>query len=80
MKNIRLFLSENFHFLVEKCSIYLDKRVFVMYPQECYNEPYYNDFMYSVFVSRRANIQHAIFCNFFFFFFFFFFLLACPRK
>ena len=30
MKNIRIFLSENFPFLVVKCSIYLNRRVFVM--------------------------------------------------
>ena len=30
MKNIRLFLSENFQFLVAKFSIYLNRRVFVM--------------------------------------------------
>ena len=30
MKNIRI-LSENFHFFVVKCSIYLKRRVFVMY-------------------------------------------------
>ena len=31
MKNIRIFLFENFHFLVVKFSIYLNMRVFVMY-------------------------------------------------
>ena len=30
MENIRFFLSENFHFLVVKFSIYLNRRVFVM--------------------------------------------------
>ena len=30
MKNIRFFLSEIFHFLVVKFSIYLNRRVFVM--------------------------------------------------
>ena len=30
MKNIRLFLSENFQFLVAKFTIYLNRRVFVM--------------------------------------------------
>ena len=29
--NIRNFLSENFHFLVVKISVYLNKHVFVMY-------------------------------------------------
>ena len=29
-KNIRIFSSENFHFLVVKFSIYLNRRVFVM--------------------------------------------------
>ena len=31
MKNIRDFLSENFQFLVAKCSVYLNRHVFVMY-------------------------------------------------
>ena len=30
MKNIRFFLSEKFPFLVVNCSIYLNRRVFVM--------------------------------------------------
>ena len=30
MKNIRIFLSENFHFLVVKFSVYLNRNVFVM--------------------------------------------------
>ena len=30
MKNIRIFLYENFHFLVVKFSVYLNRRVFVM--------------------------------------------------
>ena len=30
MKNIRIFLSENFHFLVVKFSVYLNRSVFVM--------------------------------------------------
>ena len=33
MKNIRDFLSENFHFLVAKCSVYLNRYVFVMSPR-----------------------------------------------
>ena len=28
MKNIRIFLSENFHFLVVKYSVYLNRHVF----------------------------------------------------
>ena len=31
MKNIRIFLSENFHFLVVKFSVYLKRHVFVMF-------------------------------------------------
>ena len=31
MKNIRVFLSENFQFLEVKFSIYLNRRVFVVY-------------------------------------------------
>ena len=30
MKNLRIFLSENFHFLVVKFSVYLNRCVFVM--------------------------------------------------
>ena len=30
MKNIRIFLFENFPILVVKCSIYLNRRVFIM--------------------------------------------------
>ena len=30
MKNIRIFLSENAHFLVVKFSVYLNRHVFVM--------------------------------------------------
>ena len=30
MKNIRIFLSENFHFSVVKFSVYLNRLVFVM--------------------------------------------------
>ena len=33
MKNIGVFLSENFHFLEIKFSIYLNRRVFVMHLQ-----------------------------------------------
>ena len=39
MKNFRVFLSENFQFLEVKFSIYLNRRVFVMYvPFIAYNE------------------------------------------
>ena len=31
MRNIRIFLYENFHFLVVKFSIYFNRRVFVMF-------------------------------------------------
>ena len=34
MKNITVFLSENFKFLEEKFSIYLNRRVFVMDDQD----------------------------------------------
>ena len=37
MKNIGIFLSENFQFLEMKFSIYLDRRVFVMIRKVCYN-------------------------------------------
>ena len=35
MKNIRIFVSENFQFLEVKVSIYLNRRVFVM----CFSVP-----------------------------------------
>ena len=35
MKNIRVFVSENFQFLEVKFSIYLNRRVFVMKTQIC---------------------------------------------
>ena len=40
-ENFRIFLSENFHFLVVKFSVYLNRRVFVMdwvplYNVQCY--------------------------------------------
>ena len=35
MKNIRVFLSENFQFLELKFSIYLNRRVFVMSRCKC---------------------------------------------
>ena len=34
-KNIRIFLSENFHFLVVKFSVYLNRHVFVMWNCVC---------------------------------------------
>ena len=37
MKNIKSFLSENFQFLEVKFSIYLNRRVFVMYFLSCYD-------------------------------------------
>ena len=36
MKNIRVFLSETFHFLLVKCSVYLNRLVFVMYRKSIY--------------------------------------------
>ena len=38
MKNIRFFLSENFHFLVVKFSIYLNRCVFVMLPIKFFSQ------------------------------------------
>ena len=35
MKNISEFLSENFHFLVVKFSVYLNRHVFVMSGSNC---------------------------------------------
>ena len=38
MKNIRVFLAENFHFLEVKFSIYLNRRVLVMHRTEPTND------------------------------------------
>ena len=35
MKNIRVFLSENYQFLEVKFSVYLNRRVFVMISNNC---------------------------------------------
>ena len=35
MKNVRVFLSENFQFLEVDFSIYFNRRVFVMYSSDC---------------------------------------------
>ena len=48
MKNIRIFLSENFHFLVEKFSVYLNRLVFVMV--RCIEE--YLDKLFSYFQPK----------------------------
>ena len=39
MKTIRIFLSEKFHVLVVKFSVYLNRRVFVMYFGQKYRSP-----------------------------------------
>ena len=64
MKNIRLFLSENFSlFLVVRVSIYLNRRVFLI-------------FGYPVMQFLHAdNKDSEKTAQFFFFFFFFFFVL-----
>ena len=41
MKNIRVFLSENFQFLEVQFSIYLNRRVFVMAGQTVYSTSKY---------------------------------------
>ena len=41
MKNIRIFLPKTFHFLVGKFSVYLNRRVFVMYRTESQRQNMY---------------------------------------
>ena len=60
MKNIRVFLSENFHFLVVKFSVYLNRRVFeiirllstlivfVIAPQAFYEGPWTGPMIFSM--------------------------------
>ena len=43
MKNIRIFLSEYFNFLVVKFSIYLNRRVFVMSSRINMTAAYFNN-------------------------------------
>ena len=89
MKNIRHFLSENFHFFVVKFSAYLNRRVFVMNTllNKIYNYYYYQYYYYYYHYGSLLlllflllaplydnQINLQISVMFFFFFFFFFFL------
>ena len=42
MKKISEFLSENFHFLVVKFSVYLNRLVFVMFFSKCLSYMHFN--------------------------------------
>ena len=70
MLNIGFFLSENFHFLVVKFSVYLNRRVFVMQRRgtgyfvaiSCCHYHYYYYCYLSVFTTVSVyeyQIQHA---------------------
>ena len=50
MKNIRIFLSENFHFFMVNFSVYLNRRVFVM--------------KYSVQILSMTHMPYGAFCDF----------------
>ena len=54
MKNIRIFLSENIPFLVVKFSIYLNRRVFVMYSRGATAER---------FTDKSENDRDAVFSH-----------------
>ena len=43
MKNIRVFLSENFQFLEVKFSLYLNRHVFVMGLKSAFKKIYYKN-------------------------------------
>ena len=75
MKSIRVFLSENVQFLEVKFSIYLNRRVFVMYfvfskvsysPSEMHEHPHNES---TVQDCAAAQYQVSIPDSFFFFFF-----------
>ena len=66
MNNIR-FLSENFHFLAVKFSIYLNRRVFVMGDFVC-------GFVLSLFFFLLLLL---LFCCVFYFILFIFFFFSC---
>ena len=53
MKNIRIFLSENAHFLVVKFSVYLSRHVFVMLSVILYELKLHNKLPYSP-ISREV--------------------------
>ena len=54
MKNIRIFLSENFPFLVVKFSIYLNRSVFVMDWRFSHFDAHINQ------VALSENVSYAI--------------------
>ena len=51
MKNIRVFLSENFQFLVVKFFIYLNRCVFVMGVKILRHLPYYSMSLFIGYIS-----------------------------
>ena len=65
MKNIRIFVSENFQFLEVKVSIYLNRRIFVMISIETINTKLHT------FINGSAHTPHFVF-------FYLFILLIFP--
>ena len=59
MKNIRVFLSENFQFLEVKFSIYLNRSVFVML-SACQLGPYYHS---RVCIYLKLQIKYYLFLS-----------------
>ena len=77
MKNIRIFLSENFHFLVVKFSVYLNRHVFVMdttltillslprrYSREIKYMSYRGDYEIQAGECKEAFRRVILFCRF----------------
>ena len=55
MKNIRIFLSDFFHFLVVKFSLYLNRHVFVMFA----NEPRHVKGAVKTYANTNGSGEHA---------------------
>ena len=58
MKIIRVFLSENFQFWKVKCSVYLNRRVFVMVGAVCHVDTFINGGKI-VCVTVRGSVKHS---------------------
>ena len=61
MKNIRIFLSENFPVLVVKFSVYLNRRVFVMFPRKKMALTFHTNFLPSYGDSLHDELSKRIF-------------------
>ena len=59
MKNVRIFLSENFPFLFVKFSIYLNRHVFVMVEKPLVISPICDIWTAKIMVLRNGKKYHA---------------------